>query len=416
MHWRPLGVSLSTLLLAGLSCAQPVASPSQTASPGSKATPATSPTHLAGDLWYLTRGGAKADQGWGVAVDEAGDVYFATHQQAAGQLFSDMVIYRFTPDGHEVWQARWGGAFMEKAFIVTVSEGVAYVGGVSYASANLTDSDMAVIALDAGDGHLLWDFTWGQGFGYEEVDGLVVDGDALYVSGWTTSASTGNDVAVLKLSRSGTLIWESVWGSPDWDQGDGQMVVDQDSIFVAGRYGAKNILLGGQGLLVRFSKDSGAYQEHTTWGGPVGTDALGLTSDGTSLFAVGLTVDEGSGGQIFVRKYDKHLNLIWASLWGGPKSESARAVAVDRQGYIVVAGETGSSGAGGLDLALLRFDPQGDLVWSRVWGGAENEGALGLALDGDAAYIAASTHSFGSGQDDALLLKVDPMAGVFPAP
>jgi hypothetical protein len=290
------------------------------------------------------------------------------------------------------------------------------VGGLTYSAANLTQADMAILALDATDGHLLWDFTWGQGYGYEEVDGLVVDGDSLFVSGWTTGQATGNDVGLLKLTRDGQLVWESTWGTSQWDQGDGQLVVDADSIFVAGRYKAQNIILGGEGLLVRFSKATGEYQEHTAWGGPVGTDALGLTSDGTFLYAVGLTVDEGHGGQIFVRKYDKQLNLIWASLWGGAKSESARAIAVDSEGFIVVAGESASEGAGGLDLVLLRFDPDGRLVWSRQWGGPENEGALGLVLNGDSGYIAASTRSFGAGQDDAVLLKVDPVAGVFPPP
>jgi len=404
-------------LLVVLSCARSPALPGVTplaGTPSSEDGPP--PTSESATLWYLTRGGIKADQGWGVAVDESGDVYFATHQQAPGELFSDMLIYRITPVGAQVWQTRWGGKFMEKAFVVAVDSGVVYVGGLTYTSANLTQADMAVLALDAADGHLLWDFTWGQGYGYEEVDGLVVDGESLYVSGWTTGEATSTDVGLLRLTREGELVWESAWGTPQWDQADGQMVVDEESIFVSGRYKAQNILLGGEGLLVRFSKETGKYLQHTTWGGPIGTDALGLTSDGTYLYAVGLTVDEGQGGQIFVRKYDKRLILMWASLWGGAKSESARAIAVDPSGYVVVAGESGSGGAGGLDLVLLRLGPDGGLVWSRQWGGPANEGALGLALSGSVAYIAGSTHSFGMGQDDAVLLKVDLVRGLVPAP
>jgi len=416
-RWLPPVMISGAAFLAALACAGSAASRDVT--PPVAATPslaAASQVPQPEGLWYLTRGDAKADQGWGVAVDESGDVYFATHQQSPGEPFSDMVIYRIAPDGAQAWETRWGGKFMEKAFVVAVDSGVVYVGGLTYTSPNLTQADMAVLALDAADGHLLWDFTWDQGYGYEEVDGLVVDGDSLFVSGWTTGEATSTDVGLLKLTREGELVWESTWGTPQWDQGDGQMVVDDESVFVSGRYNAQNILLGGEGLLVRFSKETGEYLQHTTWGGPIGTDALGLTSDGTFLYAVGLTVDEGQGGQIFVRKYDKRLSLMWASLWGGAKSESARAIAVDPSGYIVVAGESASGGAGGLDLVLLRFDPEGRLDWSRQWGGPANEGALGLALSGSAAYIAGSTHSFGMGQDDALLLKVDPLRGLVPAP
>ncbi len=376
-----------------------------------------SATEIRPTLWYLTRGGARLDQGWGVDADSEGNIYFATFQQAEGEPFADIVAYKFSPDGNELWHTRWGGKNMEKAFIVTVKGNTVYVGGLTYTSSiDLTQADMAVLALNAQDGSLVWDFTWGQGFGYEEVDGLVAEDDAIYLSGWTTGKTTGNDVAVLKLDLKGRLIWASSWGGKGWDEGDGQMVVDRDTIYVAGRYNGTNILLGGEGLIVRFSKETGQYLSHTTWGGPLGTDALGLTSDGTFLYAVGLTLDKGNGGQIFLRKYDKKLNLIWEQLWGGKGSESARAVAVGPSGDIYLAGSSDSfSKGGGLDVAFLRFTPEGALVWAKTWGGRFNDSASGLAIFGNRAFIAGTTQSFGSGQDDALLIAADSETGQFPS-
>lgn len=369
------------------------------------------------DLWYLTRGGAKLDQGWGVDVDPEGNIYFATFQQAEKEPFADIVMYKFSPDGKEIWQARWGGKFMEKAFIVTVKGNSVYVGGLTYTSAtNLTAADMAVLALNAQDGSLVWDFTWGQGYGYEEVDGLVVEEDSIYLSGWTTGKTTGNDVAVLKLDLKGNLIWSKSWGGKGWDEGDGQMVVDKDTIYVAGRYNGTNIILGGEGLIVRFSKETGEYLSHTNWGGPLGTDALGMTSDDEFLYAVGLTVDQGNGGQIFLRKYDKSLNLIWERLWGGKGSESARAVAVGPSGDVFIAGSSDSfSNGGGLDVALLRYTRDGVLVWAKTWGGNLNDGSSGIAIFGNRAFIAGNTKSFGNGQDDALLLSANAETGQFPS-
>ncbi|MCL5941953.1 MAG: hypothetical protein M1325_00200, partial [Actinobacteria bacterium] len=105
-------------------------------------------------------------------MDSRGDIYFGTQQQPERAPFADMVVYKFGPDGTELWQARWGGRFMEKTFVVTATDRFVYVGGLTYRSANLTDADMVVLALDADNGELAWEFTWGQGFGYEEVDGL----------------------------------------------------------------------------------------------------------------------------------------------------------------------------------------------------------------------------------------------------
>ena len=70
---------------------------------------------------------------------------------------------------------------------------------------NLTDAEMAVLALDAVSGGILWEFTWGQGYGYQEVDGLVVEGDAIYVSGWSTSQggiASPKRTSALKISPS----------------------------------------------------------------------------------------------------------------------------------------------------------------------------------------------------------------------
>src|SRR4030042_1472283 len=103
---------------------------------------------------------------------------------------------------------------------------------------------MAVLALDRQDGHLIWEYTWGLGFGYQEVDGLVVDGESIYISGWTTGETTGNDAAILKLDLWGNLIWAQNWGTAGWDQADGQLVVTEDRLYIAGRYNGANILVG----------------------------------------------------------------------------------------------------------------------------------------------------------------------------
>ncbi len=366
-------------------------------------------------LWYHTRGDTKLDLATGVATDAEGNVYLGAHQQGPAEIYTDMVVYKFAPDGTELWKTRWGGEFQEKAFIVAMAGGTVYVGGLQNTSMQPTDAHMAVIALDANDGHLLWEFTWGQGFGYQEVNGLVVDGDSIYVSGWTTGRTTGVDLAILKLDLAGNLAWAQTWGGAGWDQADGQMVVVDDAIYISGRYNAKNYLIGGKALLAKFSKATGQYIAHKMCGGTVFNDALGMTSDGTSLYVVGLTIVSNGGGQIFLRKYDKQLNLIWQRLWGGRGGESSRAVAVDVDGDILVAGHTDSCGSGANDVVLLRYSPDGNLRWARLWGGPGIDSVGGIALYGDYAYVAGETFSFGAGQNDALLIRANCRTGAFPA-
>lgn len=397
------------LLLSILACGAPApASPTYTAPPA--------PGGEAAGLWYLTRGEAKSDQAWGVDTDPAGNIYTAGYYQSpSSALFYDMVMYKFSPDGAELWRTQWGGNLEEKAFIVVVDEPYVYIGGTQHTSAALDQADMAVLALDMETGRVLWTFTWGQGYGYEEVDGLVVDGDALYISGWTTGQTSRNDLAVLKLTRDGKLVWQNTWGGDGFDTADGQMVVDDQAIYVSGRYGGQNMLLGGQSVLVKFDKASGAYLQHALWGSTFFSDGLGSTSDGTSIYVVVLNV-ANADGQIVLLKYDKQLNLLWSQEWGGRRGESARVAQVDQDGNILVAGSTESIGAGGSDILLLQYAPDGTLNWFQTWGGSGKEAVQGLALDGDYAYLVGSTELNSAGLTDALLVKADARSGQFPPP
>jgi hypothetical protein len=366
-------------------------------------------------LWYLSYGDVKSDQAWGVDTDSQENVYVAAYmQKPPNQLFYDMVIYKFSAEGKELWHTQWGGDLQEKAFIVTISEPYVYIGGLVNTEIALTETDMAVLALDMNTGKVLWNFTWGQGFGYEEVDGLVVDGDYIYISGWTTGEKTSGDMAVLKLDKEGKLIWAKTWGTDGFDEADGQMVVDKNAIYVSGRINATNLLFGGDSVVVKFSKENGEYLTHKSWGGTNFDDGLGMTSDETYLYVVGLTLSFGNGGQIFLLKYDKDLNLVWQQLWGGTKGESARAVEVDSDNNILIAGSTSSYGNGEDDIVLLQYNPEGVLNWYQVWGGSLKDAVHGLAIDGNFAYLAGNTNSFSKGQDDALIIKADSKKGISP--
>jgi len=158
-------------------------------------------------------------------------------------------------------------------------------------------------------------------------------------------------------------------------------------------------------------------EKQITWGESlVFNDGLGMASDGASLYVVGLTIVGVGGGQIFVRNFDKDLGLVWERLWGGVKGEGARALAIDDDGAVVVAGHTDSEGAGKNDVLLLRYTADGTLVFAHTWGGPLDDTVAGIALHGGVAYLAGETFNASQGQNDALFLAVDARTGTFPAP
>ena len=410
-----IGLVASVLMLAALACGRATSAPG--ADPTSMVLTTAVTTADPSALWMRTAGGLKTDQAWAVVTDAQANLYWGTHQQSVGKYYTDMVIYKYAPDGRLLWERRWGEDFQEKLFILAVSPPYLLVGGEQDHSINVARADMVVLALDLQDGSVAWEFTFDQGFGYEEGDGLVADGDYIYISGWTTSEQNSNDVGLIKLDRNGNQIWFSGWGGPGWDEADGQMVVDDQYIYVTGRYDSTSVISGGHGLLVKFRKDTGEVVHHLVWNDTQFYDGYGLASDGTDLYVVGMTIVPKPGtlgnGQIFVQKWDTDFNLIWERQWGGPGGDSARSIMIDDAGRIIICGNTVTQG-GGKDIVLLVYDRDGRLLAEPIWGGPKDDTVQGLWVDGEYAYLTGQTTSFGAGQTDALLLKVHIPSATFP--
>ncbi|MEM2905268.1 MAG: CFI-box-CTERM domain-containing protein [Candidatus Bathyarchaeia archaeon] len=356
--------------------------------------------------WVITRGGKEMDEGWGVAVDDQGYLYFVGHDTVPGPL-ADIFLYKISPsDGSEVWNATWGGAGDEQGLEVTVNDNAVYVGGRTQNSPDGT-LDMLIQAYNATTGALKWTTTWAytRGGGYEEVDAIVVDGEDLYVVGWAAYPGRSNEIAVLKLSRqTGQIVWNVTWGSKNWDEANGHIVVDSSRVYVAGRFNATGPLVGGEALLVAFNKTDGRYLNHTAWIEGTAAYYLGMTGDSQGLYAVGTSIK--GGDKIILHKYDRDLNRLWAAEWASNGSEAARTVEVTPSGDgLIIAGKTTSYGNGSFDALLLKYDLQGRLLWSRTWGGDGSDEPHSLALRGDYAYVAGETTSYGKGKADAFLAK-----------
>lgn len=408
----PHRISLAVLLLgtASWACAAPAVTPSPVSG-----IPAA--TFDASELWALRLGDVKADQAWGVDVDPGGNIYLAAFEQEPGQWFTDMTIYKLLPDGTQVWRTRWGGTYQEKAFIIAVREPVVYVGGLTHTAASPTEADMAVLALDAGSGQVLWEFTWGQGFGYEEVDGLVVEEDAIYISGWSTSEGDNYDIAVIKLDHKGELIWQTIWGSTGFDTADGQMVATRDDIYITGKLNGVNYLVGGQAYVACFSKENGTYLDHFVYQGGLMSEGLGMTGDGQSLYVAGMDFIAGQGNWLMLLKLDPSLDLLWDRHWGEVGGEYiSRTAAINGQGEILVAVNQRIPNSAPADIVLLRYTPEGVLLSVTRWGGMDEELAYGIVIRGPFAYIAGEIKYMNEPQGDILLIKADALQGGFPTP
>ena len=140
---------------------------------------------------------------------------------------------------------------------------------------------------------------------------------------------------------------------------------------------------------------SGAYRS-------VGVDP------GGNIYVAGQTASSGAGGSdLVVAKYNHAGTLQWQRVLGGTSDDYARGIAVDESGNIYIAGAAASIGSGGFDLLVAKYNTSGALQWQRILGGASADYGYGVALSGSGVYVSGESSSQGSGANDILVVKYD---------
>ncbi len=126
----------------------------------------------------------------------------------------------------------------------------------------------------------------------------------------------------------------------------------------------------------------------------------------------GATSSFGAGGwDVYLVRTDDKGDTLWTRAYGGPDNDEGVDVAITPDGGYIVAGYTCSFGAGGRDVYIVRVDPQGDTLWTRTYGGPSDDEANAIQPTHDAGYvICGTTYSFGAGIGDVYLLKMDSLS------
>lgn len=147
----------------------------------------------------------------------------------------------------------------------------------------------------------------------------------------------------------------------------------------------------------------------TTFGGS-GTEFaydVKATADGGFVVAGGSNSFGGNGDEFYVVKFDNTGTVQWTRAVGEFGGELAYGVDVATNGDYIVAGETNSLGVGG-ECYVVRLDPSGNLLWARSVGGPGVDYAREIAATNDnGCVIVGTTTSYGQGQDDAYVVKLD---------
>lgn len=148
---------------------------------------------------------------------------------------------------------------------------------------------------------------------------------------------------------------------------------------------------------------------HHSYGGS-GRDIAYSSCETTDngIIILGLTTSFGTGKDLYLIKLDHNGNIVWSRTYGGKKVDSGIKIKNTSDGNFIIIGNTTSFGSKRRDLYLLKIDNDGNEIWSHTYGGDLNEFGLDVAESKEGGYIlVGETNSFDVKDHDIFVVKVD---------
>ena len=357
--------------------------------------------------WAKTYGGRNGEGARAVAIAENGDIIVAGVTNSFGAGSYDFWILRLDSNGNVKWQKTYGGSDDDMAFAVAVApNGDIIVAGVTNSFSSGT-ADVWVLRLDE-NGNVKWQKTYG-GSDIDIATAVAIAGNGdIIVAGVTNSfGAGGGDFWILRLDANGNVRWQRTYGGSDDDIAAALAVAPNGDIIVAG--GTDSFSSGTADVWVLRLDENGNVKWQKTYGGTKDdvANAVAIAGNGDIIVA-GVTNSFGTGSYDFwVLRLDENGNVKWQRTYGGRRDNEARTVVVTPNGDIIVAGVTNSFGTGSDDAWILRLDADGNVRWQRTYGGSKEDGAnkVTIAPNGDV-IMAGYTKSFGAGYWDAWVLRL----------
>jgi hypothetical protein len=306
-------------------------------------------------------------------------------------------------EGDTLWTRQYGGEWFEMAHSITPTTdgGCVLAGYTEYEYAG-PQNMYAVRVSSLGD--TLWTGEYGGDL-FERAYAIcpAIDGGYTLV-GHTNAFGPWSDMDLVKINSIGEQQFSQHYGGDMYETaysvcpaGDGFLLAGESGSFTAGGF-----------YLVKVNSFGG-----TIWAQAYGNDvacayaAIPAVSDGFMI--VGETARYGYyNNDFYLLRVDENGNTLGSFMFGGEEPDFATSVCPSGDGGYMVAGYTGSYGAGSWDMILIKVDDNCDTLWTRTYGTNLGEQAYGICATADGGFLLAGmTGATTSGYPDMYLVKVD---------
>jgi hypothetical protein len=365
--------------------------------------------HAPDILWTKTYGGDSYETGYSVQQTSDGGYIIVGSTWSFDAGFADVYLIKTDANGDTVWTKVYGGTNDDVGRSVqqTSDEGFIIVGGTRSFGAGY--SDIYLIRTDT-NGDAIWTKTFGgTDWDYGRSVQQTSDGGFIVVGETGSFGEGGSDVYLIRTDTNGDAVWTKTYGGTADDYGYSVQQISDGGFIVAGELGSFGE--GGTDVYLVKTDANGDTVWTKTYGGTTSDYGYSVqqTSDKGYIIA-GETWSFGQGGaDIYLIKTDANGDTIWTKTYGGANNDYGYSVQQTSGGGYIIAGETWSFGEGGADVYLIKANKNGNTIWTKTYGGTASDLGYSVKQTFNGGYIiAGKTSSFGAGLTDVYLIKTKP--------
>jgi hypothetical protein len=223
--------------------------------------------------------------------------------------------------------------------------------------------------------------TYGLGI-YDTGESAVINNDTTYVIGGITDSGGGNgtDFLLFKVNSIGDVIWRKQYGGNGPDGAKAVVkALDNGGYFITGY--KNDIDSSGYNIWLLKTDANGDTLWSKTFGGGDWDFAHSLTTLTDSTYVIaGETYSYGNGQRdVYLIRFDANGDTIWTKTYGGTNDDAAKYIFTDRNNNMVVVGNTKSYGLGNSDVYVIHLDSNGDSLWTKTIGTVDDD--FGYSVD-----------------------------------
>lgn len=323
-----------------------------------------------------------------------------------------LILYSWSIHAQTTFQKSFGASTQDWARCATqTTDGgymiVGHTGLIGY-------KDMYAIKT-ASDGNVQWTKTFGGNYDDDAYSVKQTSDGGYVIAGYTNSfGNGGNDFYLIRTDNTGALVWSRVYGNASNEQANSVEITSTGGFIVVG---SRETGGSSYDIFIVKTDASGFPQNAKTISGPDASlndaaNSIVKTADGSYLIT-GYTARNTGYVQkdVFAIKMNNNLDTLWTKVYGGTDNDEGFSVQKTNDGGYIIAGRYSGVDGGIIneEAYLLKIDSVGNYQWSKSYGKAgvtTIDRATSVQSLPDGGYALAG-YSYYSGGNNVILLSVN---------